>query len=396
MCRARSDKIKPPFFPLPSGQEAPGVGGGKSVAAASRLDPPPWPSAASGTAAESAARHRYVRRSTRRDICAAVLVPALLTAGICCAERLDGLNVIATPSQPFGSAPARLSLDRAKRIGAKAVAIVPFLWQSEPASADIVRGTDMPDSELRAAIRQAHSVGLAAIVKPHVWVPQSWAGAVAPASEDGWKRWFARYAEALAAIAQIASEERAEALAIGTELQKTTHRGEWAALVAKLRANFGGTLTYFAHNAEEAESIGFWPLLDAIGVTLYPALGRDDDRTGRLEIMRAVAQRLDALASRTGKPVLVGEIGLRSALDAAAKPWESAEERASSPDPLLQAEVLADWLAVLDRRSVGGVLIWRWFTDPEAGGPADTDFTVQGKPAEGVLLCAWTARCAAR
>ena len=61
---------------------------------------------------------------------------------------------------------------------------------------------------------------------------------------------------------------------------------------------------------------------------------------------------------------MVGEIGLRSAEGAAAKPWESAEERVAVADPLLQAEVLADWLGVLRRPSVRGVLIWRWFTDP--------------------------------
>jgi hypothetical protein len=94
--------------------------------------------------------------------------------------------------------------------------------------------------------------------------------------------------------------------------------------------------------------------------------------------------------------VLVGEIGLRSAQGAAARPWESAEERAAIPDPLLQAEILADWLAVLDRPVIRGVLVWRWLTDPDAGSATDTDFTVQRKPAEGVLLCAWVSVCAKR
>ena len=102
--------------------------------------------------------------------------------------------------------------------------------------------------------------------------------------------------------------------------------------------------------------------------------------------MQAAAARLDALAEREGKPVLVAEIGIRSAQGAARKPWESAEERAAEPDPELQAAVLQDWLDVLDRPSVAGVLVWEWFTDPNAGGAADTDFTVQGKPAER-LLC---------
>jgi hypothetical protein len=66
----------------------------------------------------------------------------------------------------------------------------------------------------------------------------------------------------------------------------------------------------------------------------------------------------------------------------------------SPVDLQLQAEVLADWLAALDRPSIHGVLIWRWLSDPEAGGPGDTDFTVQGKPAELVLSCAWAKVCA--
>jgi sugar phosphate isomerase/epimerase len=324
-----------------------------------------------------------------------LLVLTLWSIGLCPvhSQRLDGFNVIATPDHPFGSASAERALIAARRLGAKAVAIVPFLWQPSPSSPDIEGGNDMPDDALRQAIRQARKQGLSVVIKPHVWVPESWAGAVEPGSKPSWRRWFSRYRRELERIARIAAEEGADGLAIGTELAKTSRRAEWTELIAAARVVFPRTLFYVAHNVEEAEAVPFWPLLDAIGVSLYPPFGDDDDHDGRLAIMRAVADRLDALSSRTGKPVVVGEIGLRSAKGAAAKPWESAEERNAPAAPRLQAEILADWLAVLDRPTIHGVLIWRWFTDPAAGGPDDTDFTVQGKPAEAVLLCAWTAEC---
>jgi Glycoside Hydrolase Family 113 len=308
-------------------------------------------------------------------------------------QRLDGFNVVATPGHPYGSASAARALAAARNLGATAIAVIPFLWQSSPSTADLVAGSDMSDESLRAAIRQAHGLGLSVIVKPHVWVPESWAGAIEPASEQSWQTWFTRYTAQLRRIARIANEEGADALAVGTELAKTTQRPEWQEVIAAVRAIFPRTVLYIAHNADEAEAITFWPMLDLIGVSLYPPLGSDDDRAGRLAVMQATARRLDALSSRWGKPVLVAEIGLRSATGAAAKPWESAEERPAAPDLQLQADVIADWLAVLHRPSVRGVMIWRWFTDPAAGGPDDTDFTVQGKPAEAVLSCAWAGSC---
>jgi hypothetical protein len=334
--------------------------------------------------------------TTLRPTLARALLAALLlfaTAGAGLREDFRGFNIVATPGYPFGGASARRALDGAKRLGATAVAIIPFLWQPSPSSSDIVRGTDLPDEALRTAIRQARAFGLLVIVKPHVWVPESWAGAIAPDSEEGWHAWFAGYRRAIDPIARIAAEENADALAIGTELTKTAGRGEWTDVIARARAVFPGTLLYVAHNADEAEAVSFWNLLDAIGVTLYPPLGAERDRAGRLAAMRAAADRLDAVAARTHKPVVVAEIGLRSAQGATAMPWESAEERDAPADGLLQAEVLADWLTILDRPAVRGVLIWRWFTDPDAGGVADTDFTVQGKPAEAVLRCAWTKVC---
>ena len=304
-----------------------------------------------------------------------------------------GFNVIQSPGHPFGSPSARLSLAKAKRDGANTIAVVPFLWQATPASPDVIRGKDMTDDELRAAIRDAHALGLAVMVKPQVWIPQSWAGAVAMNFEENWTQWFANYGGEITRIARIAAEEKAEAFAVGTELAETSQRPEWAALIDALRRSYSGRLVYMAHNVEEAESAPFWDRLDAIGVTLYPPLGADGDRIGRLARMVETAQRLDALAARIGKPVIVGEIGLRSARGAAAKPWESAEERPSAADAELQAEVLDDWLTILARPSIRGVLVWRWLTDPDSGGRNDTDFTVQGKPAEHILRCAWTTQC---
>ena len=338
-------------------------------------------------------RHEFSRVSSKVLLAMTILVTML---GDARAQRLDGFNVIATPDHPFGSASAKRALFAAKRLGATTVAIIPFLWQASPSSTDIQPGNDMPGDALRQGIRQAREQGLSVIVKPHVWVPESWAGAVESQSEQAWGVWFAQYRSELERIARIAAEEGADGLSIGTELSRTTQRPEWNEIIAATRAAFPRALFYVAHNVEEAEAVPFWPLLDAIGVSLYPPLGADDNKIGRLVVMIAVTERLETLSNRVGKPVVVAEIGLRSAKGAAAKPWESAEERTSPADPRLQAEVLADWLAVLDRPAIHGILIWRWFTDPAAGGLEDTDFTVQGKLAEEVLLCAWTAACRLR
>jgi hypothetical protein len=312
---------------------------------------------------------------------------------VAASQRLDGLNVIAAPDHGFGTPSATQALVAAKQMGAAAVAIVPFLWQPDTRSPQLVRGNDMSDSDLRAAIRDVHRLGLAAVVKPHVWVPGSWAGAITPDSEPAWGTWFARYRAEIVRLAKVANDEDADAFAVGTELVKTTQRPEWSEIIAAVRAVFPRTLFYVAHNAEEAEAVPFWRELDLIGVTLYPALGAAEDAAGRQAVMETVARRLDTLAARDRKPIVVAEIGLRSARDATLKPWESAEERAAEPDPQIQAEVLAEWLKVLDRPAVRGVLIWRMLSDPRAGGPADTDFTVQGKPAEEVLRCVWTQSC---
>ena len=333
-----------------------------------------------------------MNRSGSIAVLLALLLSAVAAAPAAAAERMDGFNIVTVPGHPFGVVSSHKSLVAAQRAGANTVAIVPFLWQRDSQHAGLVRGNGMPDGALRIAIREARTLKLKVVIKPHVWVEGSWAGSVEPKSDADWRDWFANYRAAVLQLAKVAADEHAEVLCIGTELERTSQRPEWLEIIGAVRKVYPGLLTYAAHNVEEAEAVPFWSKLDAVGVTLYPPLGADSDANGRRAVMRTTADRLDALSKREGKPVLVAEIGIRSAKGAAAKPWESPEERKAEPDPALQAQVLTDWLDALDRPSIEGVLVWRWFTDPAAGGMRDTDFTVQGKPAERVF-CTRTKSC---
>jgi len=75
-----------------------------------------------------------------------VVVLALVITGTAAvamtqAPRLDGFNLIRVPGHPFGGADAGRSVMQAKRLGAGAIAVVPFLWQATPASTaeDVLR-----------------------------------------------------------------------------------------------------------------------------------------------------------------------------------------------------------------------------------------------------------------
>ena len=175
------------------------------------------------------------------------------------AAPTDGFNVITTPGHPFGSGPPSARSRRRSASAPTTVAIVPFLWQASPADPGIGRGKDMSDDELRSAIREARALGFSVVVKPHVWVPESWAGAVAPRSEADWQAWFAGYRSALMHIAEIAAEENADALAIGTELAKTTHRTEWFELIARRAPHSRARSSMSPTMSRRRKLVPFWP-----------------------------------------------------------------------------------------------------------------------------------------
>src|SRR5690349_1217392 len=95
-----------------------------------------------GTENTDGSAYRMHVASRRTGFGLLVLLAALIAAlNPAFARRLDGFNIIATPDHPFGSPSAARALSHARRLGAAAIAVIPFLWQSSPSASDLVAGS---------------------------------------------------------------------------------------------------------------------------------------------------------------------------------------------------------------------------------------------------------------
>lgn len=291
-----------------------------------------------------------------------------------------GANVKVSAQAPWGSAAAQASLDRLAGSGAHSGLLVAFLWQAGTSSNDPVLGSDSSAELVRAGLRQMRKAGLQPVLKLHLWIPGHWAGDAAPSDTVAW---FSAYRQAVLQLAEVAQEEGATALVVGTELRKLQDAAQWPALVAAVRQVYRGRVLYVADGLEHAESFRYWSSFDAVATSLYPKLSAD--ASTRQAQMADIAARLQALGRKTGRPLWVAELGLRSAAGSLGAPWESPEQRQAPVDTQLQAQVLEEWRQVLARSGVEGIGIWCWYTDPHAGGAGDSDFTVQNKPAQAIF-----------
>ncbi|NJM25956.1 MAG: hypothetical protein HC859_11210 [Bacteroidia bacterium] len=163
----------------------------------------------------------------------------------------------------------------------------PFGWQRDAMVPDIrfQTGSDRimwgeSFEGLAATTIAASSLGIHTMLKPHLWVHDTWAGAVEMQNEEDWKKWFESYERFILTYARFADSLHIEVLCIGTELEKTSRRAEWIPLIAKIRQHYHGKITYAA-NFSEFEHVTFWPYLDYIGIQGYFPL--TDERKPSLE-----------------------------------------------------------------------------------------------------------------
>ncbi|MFP4227908.1 MAG: glycoside hydrolase family 113 [Salinivenus sp.] len=344
---------------------------------------------------------------------------ALVVAGVLfgCAELGDGSDS-AAESRTFSADPAldirSVTLDarnppepgllsHLRNLGVTHLTLVPFGWQRAADDPQVrVDTTDGWYSEshrgIRALARRADTLGMDVILKPHLWVggydEAQDRSDIGFETDAEWRNWENEYRRFLMTYARLAAAVDADLLVLGTELTRAARERPafWRALADTARTVYEGELTYAANWHNSYDQISFWDALDYVGVQAYFPLSDADDPP--LDTLRAGWQRhKDALAAvhrRTDRPVLLTELGYRSAPTAAEAPWRWPEEEDEvAVDTSLQARCYRAFFSTAGQAPwLAGAIAWKWHPAAEIEHP--TGFTPQGKPAERVLRRGFT------
>ncbi len=281
-------------------------------------------------------------------------------------------------------------LDRLRGLGVDAVSLMPFAFAAGRTSPRLAFVHRRPEGEsdigLIHAARLAHAKGMRVLWKPHLWVEDDgWPGKVQMASEADWAAWWRSYRRYVLHHAFLARWTGAEVFAVGCELSCTVSRqAEWRQLIAAVRSIFPGRVTYASNWGSDLDQVDFWDALDEVGVDAYdplaasPAASRADLARGAA----ALAERLAAIAKRTGRPVLLTEVGFAARRGAWIAPHEEGGEYSEAD----QAAAYEARFAALDHRPwLAGTFVWKVFSGDESRWGKRADFRFLDRQAEQVI-----------
>jgi len=309
------------------------------------------------------------------------------------AESLRGVT-LAMENSAGGSYLSRRSgatLDRLKRDGATAVAVIPYAFQRGARAPDLRSPGRSPRAEtdegVLRAVEDARARGMAALVKPQIWLWRGFTGDIAMESEADWAAWFRQYRAYLVRYAVVAEAAGADLFDVGVELCATERRErEWRETIRAVRAATGAALVYSCNWGKGVAAVPFWDALDAIGVDFYdPLSGRGDPSDAELAAgVRAAAAPLAAAAARFGKPVYLTEVGFPSVAGAWLAPSDEGSPRPfSSADPARCARAV--FAALSGERWCRGMFWWKAFSDGHEANAGAKTFNILGRPIEAAI-----------
>jgi hypothetical protein len=320
------------------------------------------------------------------------------TASAQTASMQKGATVFGKATDDFSSARFKQSVDDFVAIGGTDLALLYHIYQDNETSNSLNAGWNTPtDQALRDGINYAHGKGLRVMVVLKAdTLNNTWHANIDPADRNAW---FNNYKTWLLKIANIGKDTGLEQISIGTELYKVAsevynpdNTTRWKNLISSVRAIYTGKLVYgVQHTGDRSEllELGFGSDLDFLGISAYfplTAAGATIEQALRNSWIEQEVL-VNQARTRYGKPVIFTEAGYRSIVDSHIDPysfWRNA--------PVDLNEQVRNYEAMFSfwttKTYFQGAYIWAWETDPNAGGPLDTTFTPQNKPAE-QTLCKW-------
>lgn len=286
---------------------------------------------------------------------------------------------------------SRQSLQKLAELNVNAISVTPFGYLRAASQPDFLRRSSGARSESDESLVQAkifaERLGMRVMLKPHILMmggDWGWPGAVKMESSKDWEIFFNRYARWMLHYAMVAEIYDFDSLCIGVELVQASYQHEqvWREMIKRWRGIYSGPMFYAANWGQEFESISFWDALDAIGLNSYYPLS-DKDNASDNELMNGaknIAEKIDRVAKKFRKPILVSEIGFISSARTWLKPHEDHTDAPLDLDAQRRCYE-AIFLALWGKPWLAGIYWWKWPTTLDDGGPEDAGFTPNGKPA---------------
>lgn len=307
-----------------------------------------------------------------------------------------GVTILSGSSTDFSTSAFKQSVKNAAALGVNYIILQVPIYQSNVGSTDIQTGWNTPtDQTLTDAAAYVHSLGLHVGLKFHLMpYDGQWSAYINPADRTAW---FTNYGTMITHYAALAQTDGIEEFCIGTELismssanVNSTNTSNWVALIGRIRSVYSGALTYSANwgqsgFSDEKSNIQFWGSLDYIGISAYYNLSGDGSVASLVQSWGSwAANDIAPFQKKWDKPVLFTEIGYKAITDSYTHPWMWWES--GGVDENQQAN---DYQALFQywngQTYLQGVDIWNWYSDPNAGGAGNNDYTPQNKLASNVM-----------
>ncbi|MCE7994302.1 MAG: hypothetical protein HEP71_20115 [Roseivirga sp.] len=216
-----------------------------------------------------------------------------------------------------------------------------------------------------------------------------WRGALMTKNDADWDTFARGYENYILDYARIADSLKVELFCIGTEMKRTAlEKPEfWHNLIRKVRTVYSGPLVYAA-NWDSYDKIGFWNELDYIGVDAYFPLSKKQhpDFVDLKSAWDKYRIKLERLAAKHHKPIILTEWGYQNEDYVGAEPWDN--NRYNNTDNtvnnMAQKEAYQSMFeSIWQEPWMKGVFVWRW--SEYKGVLNNPNYSPRGKPAAEIL-----------